>query len=369
MIEAMRAIAVMAVALAILGLAAAADEPGTLTSEEHGIDLILPEGWEPIPLADIPAAGRQGLIFAVQQPDEGATLMVKSTTREAREGEGKRVAQLLKRKGGIAEDGQVLLGGKEGWRIVRLTEEDGQPLMRSTIFLPHRGMLYMITENKVGSTEASDVQLFQPVEAAMVLAGDDVTRPVPSVPVDLPGGVHVALPEGWQPLTEIQVSELPQEKFGDVESAYFSPRQDWLFYVSHVGDPGIIYGPKDLEEIGEQFQAQLDSLAGAQVIARRDETIAERPIHRVVYEIASLEGGKLYESRLLTARDGQLVYIGGLALQAGGSDALQTFDPIFASVRIDAPAFARVEALRAAQPTREYPKGRGLFPRAFPEKP
>jgi hypothetical protein len=356
------------VALALGAAPAAAQE--TLESEADGMTLVIPDGWESIAASDIPAAERKGLVFAVQRLDEGATFVVKDTGREARAGEGKRYAEMLKRRGGVASDERVVIGGREGWRIVRLLEEGGQPLLRSTVFLPHGGKLYTITGNKVGATDAAEASFFDVVESALTLVQSEGPSDLPTVPVELAEGMSAALPEGWRPLSRTQIGQLLPESFGEVEAAFFSPREDFLFYVSHVGETGIISSVENLNEIGNQFEEQLASVPAARVIARVDEELAGRPAHRVVYEITSPES-KLYEARLLTTREGQLILVGGLALSGTDSSSLQIFDPIFATVQMGSAVYAEQVAEAApgeasVAPKDSYPAGRGLLPRAFP---
>jgi hypothetical protein len=271
----------------------------------------------------------------------------------------------------VASDERVVIGGVEGWRIVRLAEESGQPLLRSTVFLPHGGKLYMITGNKVGASDAADASFFDVVESALTLTQTEGPSDLPTVPVELPQGMSAALPEGWRPLSRGQIEQLLPESFGEVEAAFFSPREDFLFYVSHVGETGIISTVEDLNEIGNQFEEQLTAVPAARVLARVDEELAGRPAHRVVYEIVSSPESRLYEARLLTTREGQLVLFGGLSLSGADSSSLQIFDPIFGTVQMGSPAFAETvaEAAPARQgivPKDSYPAGRGLLPRAFP---
>jgi hypothetical protein len=367
----------LAILAAVVGAVLAAGAQGeALSNEEHGVKLALPDGWEPIPMGEIPAEGRTGLIFAVRWEAEGATFIVKATGRDARDGEGERYAQFLKRRGGIADDGPVVVGGAEGWRVVRVTEENGQPLVRSTVFLPQGGKLYMLTGNRVGSSDPAAVSVFDAVEAALTFEGTGASGR--TLETELGSGVRAALPDGWRRLDEGEISQLLPESFGQVESAYFSPGDDWLFYLSHVGGTGVIAGLDDLNKIGDDFQTQLDGMAGAHIISRRDEPLAGRPAHRMIYEIASADGGKVYETRALTSRDGQLLFMGGLALRGSDSSALDVFDPILASVQIAGETFAKarppsdlaVPGATAAPASRgpAFPEGRGLFPRVTSEE-
>jgi hypothetical protein len=354
---------------AALSPAVAQNEP--LGSEEHGMTLVIPEGWEPIPDGDIPASEREGMVFAIRRTEEGATFVVKTTGRDARAGDGKRYALLLKRRGGVALDEAVVIGGAEGWRIVRLTEEQDEPLLRSTIFLPHRGTLYQLTGNKVGAADAQEVSYFRGVEAGLALIPLESSPQLPTQPIALETGVSARLPEGWRKLTRAQTAQMLPESFGEVEAAYLSPREEWLFYVSHVGGTGIVAGLENLQEIATQFVTQLGSIPGAEVLRREDETLAERPAHRLVYVIETSPENRLFESRILTSREGQLLLVGGLALQGLDAESLAVFDPIFETVSIEAEAFAEVEVAEATGPSRarpreSYPRGKGLFPRAFP---
>lgn len=370
----MRSLRKIPLAVLLLSLAALpALAQQVLESEEAGMRLTLPEGWESIPESEIPASERKGLVFAVRRLDEGATFVVKNTGREARPGEGKRYADMLKRRGGVAADSRVVIGGAEGWRIVRLAEEGGQPLLRSTVFLPHGGSLYMLTGNKVGSSDPAEASFFDVVESAMTLARSEGPSDLPTVPVKLPEGMTASLPEGWRPLSRAQIGQLLPESFGEVEAAYFSPREDYLFYVSHVGETGIISSVENLSEIGDQFEEQLSAVPSARVIARVDEEIAGRPAHRIVYEIVNSPESKLYETRMLTTREGQLILVGGLSLAGADSGALQIFDPIFDTVAMGQEAFAEAPAEadlaatgKSIVPKDSYPAGRGILPRAFP---
>jgi hypothetical protein len=364
-------LAALLVPLALAAVPAAAQQ--TLENAEEGMSLTIPEGWESIPETEIPAAERKGLVFAVRRLDEGATFVVKNTGREARPGEGKRYADMLKRRGGVAADSRVVIGGAEGWRIVRLAEESGQPLLRSTVFLPHGGKLYMLTGNKVGSSNPAEASFFDVVESAVTLIQTAGPSDLPTVPVELPEGMSASLPEGWRSLSRGQIGQLLPESFGEVEAAFFSPREDYLFYVSHVGETGIISSVENLSEIGDQFEEQLSAVPAARVIARVDEEIAGRPAHRIVYEIVNSPENRLYEARLLTTREGQLILVGGLALAGADSSALQIFDPIFATVAMGQAAYAEQPAeadlaatARGIVPKDSYPAGRGILPRAFP---
>jgi hypothetical protein len=325
-------------------------------------------GWGTLDRSEIPAAEQEGLVFALRREEDGASYTVKATSRQAREGEGKRYANLLKRRGGIALDERVVIGGMEGWRIVRLSKESDQPLVRSTVFLPHQGRLYQLTGNLLGVDDPEAVRSFADVEGAITLVRAAAPDTTPTQPIDLPGGVHASLPLGWKALTEAQISQLLPESFGEVEAAFFSPDEDHLFYVAHVGAESILETSEHLKEIGDQFQSQLSEMIGARMIGRQDEEVAGRPAHRLVYGIDSPDGNNVYESRLLTLRNGQLLYLGGLALQARQSEALAVFDGIFATVAIDAPARSPEQVARAEEakkpPPPTGPIGKGLFPPA-----